>query len=76
MSLHWSYDKPNKKGFYMLNKGDVETDANMEPVKVDEHPTDGFYIVDMKGDVCLVNDTSSSIKFAFLNDALKEAHTI
>lgn len=73
MSLHWTHNKPNKKGFYMINYGDIGNDDNMEPIKVDEHPTDGFYIVDMKGDVNLVRDLSDSIKYAYLNDALKDA---
>lgn len=75
MELHWTYEKPSKKGFYMINNGDVETDQTMQPVKVDEHPTDGLYIVDMDGEVSLVSDIHSSWKFAELNEPLKKAPT-
>lgn len=76
MALSWTYKKPNKKGFYMMNDGDVETDDSMEPVKVDEHPIDGLYIVDMNGNPTMVKNLSDGFKFAYLNDELKGAITL
>ena len=32
--VEWSFDKPQKEGFYMMNSGDVVTENNMEPVQV------------------------------------------
>lgn len=70
-STEWSFDKPTKEGFYMMNSGDVVTESNMEPVKVFEK-NNILYIKDFSGVIYELSEVHSSFKYLNISKLSKD----
>lgn len=61
--MNWSFDKPTKTGWYLINNGDVVTEDNMEPVRIYKNSDDTLMLEDFSGSVFLLEDILSCYKF-------------
>ena len=70
MNLDWTWTKPTTAGWYMINFGDVVTDANMQPVQIIEK--DGQLIsIDFNNESVPLKDISNSFKYLELIELSK-----
>lgn len=70
-SVEWSFEKPKKEGFYMMNSGDVVTENNMEPVKVFKKDNI-LYILDFSGEVYELSKVRNSFKYLNISKLSKD----
>jgi len=61
----WSYDKPTEAGYYLRCYGDVETENNVDPVKVVK-VRDQMFVLDTKGERTSISTLSDHYKWAKL----------
>ncbi len=69
--VEWSFDKPEKEGFYMMNSGDVVTENNMEPIQVFKKDNT-LFIKDFSGEIYKLSEVRNSFKYLNISQLSKD----
>lgn len=76
--MNWTFEKPKKIGFYMINRGDIVTTENMEHIiiRYSLNSKNKLEVVDNKNEVIPLDLMHKSFKYFYLNEILINASTI